>query len=233
MISAQSASIIQEAFMLFPAIVATFTARGFSRAFAAKKRGDYTAAHLGLATLNPAAHVDILAILLFVTSIAFFNLMIPIKGITNILILVLIIFGPRWSVQTPINPANLKNPSKDLAFIAMSGFLGTIFCSLLASYLARASFLFISSPIVASALAGIAYSILDISIMFNVFFMLPIVPLEGSAVWAYLFPKTERFLALLADHPIITIAIIFALQGVIFVLPFLLLKTLILKLTFI
>ena len=109
MISAESASIIQEAFMLFPAIVATFTARGVSRAFAAKNRGDHTAEHLGLLTLNPAAHVDIMAVLLFVASIAFFNLMIPIKGITNLLILVLIIFGPRWSVQTPINSGNLKS----------------------------------------------------------------------------------------------------------------------------
>lgn len=233
MISAESATILQEPLLLFPALVATFTARGFARALAAKLLGDPTPSLGGFLTINPAAHVDTLATLVLVAAFTIFDLLVPIRTITTFFFLIVIaVFGPRWRTPVPINPHNLKKPARDLALIGLAGSLGNFLCALTMFYVVRIADLLISPTIIMKTLAQMGLLTADISIFFGILFLLPIPPLDGSLILAYLIPSSERLLAKLAAHSLLVMIILWLLLEAIVFVPFILIKFLILKLVF-
>lgn len=118
MIAVRTAELLISIITFFLAYLVVVTVAGAFRAWVAKKMGDDTAEYLGLLTLNPLAHVDLMGL-------AF---------------LFLFLFG--WGRYVPINPLNITAPWRflklKLAYYAdtfayfVSGFIGIVALIMLA-----------------------------------------------------------------------------------------------------
>ena len=157
----------------------SLTFHEYAHGWVAYKKGDYTAKHSGRLTLNPLAHIDIFGtiifpIFLFITSQGRF------------------IFG--WAKPVPINYYALKNPHKDLLWVGLAGPGANISIAVLMSIFMRILPL---NMFLYNLLIKIAF----INLLFAVFNLIPIPPLDGSKVLMGLLPeeiaseyaKIERF----------------------------------------
>lgn len=93
MISLKSAELLISVITFFIAYLAAVTIAGWYRAWVAKKMGDDTGEMLGLMTLNPIAHIDII----------------------GLVFLLLFYFG--WGKYVPINPLNIQEPHRRMKLI--------------------------------------------------------------------------------------------------------------------
>ena len=89
----------------FPILIA-ITFHEVSHGFVANKLGDPTAKMMGRLTLNPIAHIDPIG-----TIVIPFMLIVVTHG--------QFVFG--YAKPVPINPANFKNPRRDMAISAAAG----------------------------------------------------------------------------------------------------------------
>lgn len=141
----------------------------------ALKCGDTTARDLGRITLNPIAHID------------------PIMTIVVPVILLMTVgfmFGGAKPV--PVNFHRLKNPYRDMALVALAGPISNILIAML-FLLARKVVVFDLGLWEPGVLGD---QVLETVIVFNlllaVFNMVPIPPLDGSRVMAWLLPAQLR-----------------------------------------
>jgi len=147
-----------------------------SHGHAAKMLGDNTAEKYGRLSLNPLKHIDMMG-----TIIVPF-LMIMIAKITNSKP---IVFG--WAKPVPVNPYNLKNPKRDMAIVALFGPLANFMLALLITVVIRLSAVLGISASVVNILIMIVY----LNILWMVFNLVPIPPLDGSKILFY-FLKNEQ-----------------------------------------
>src|SRR5208282_1954100 len=82
--------------MLVPALMA-ITCHEVSHGFVADKLGDNTARRMGRLTLNPIKHMDIIGTLM------------------------VFIIGIGWAKPVPVNFNNLRNPKRDMIWVAAAG----------------------------------------------------------------------------------------------------------------
>ena len=145
-----------------------------AHAYVADRCGDGTAREEGRLTLNPMAHID------------------PFMTIALPLILYMtsgFIFGGARPV--PVNPMRLRYPLRDMSFVALAGPISNLILALLFSVALKAMIYWGGMP--TSALAP---RVMQMAVHFNiilaVFNMIPIPPLDGSRVMAYLLPNSLR-----------------------------------------
>ncbi len=91
-------STIQQIAIAAPPLLFSITCHEVSHGYVAYKMGDTTAKDAGRLTLNPLRHLDPLGLLVFV--------------ITRFI---------GWAKPVPVNPWNLKNPRRDMMWIALAG----------------------------------------------------------------------------------------------------------------
>ncbi len=145
-----------------PGIVIAMVVHEFSHARVAYALGDYTPKLEGRLTLNPAAHVD------------------PI----GLVMLLLVHFG--WAKPVHINPMNFSNPRRDDILVSLAGpasnlitaFIALIILVLLAK---------LEIPF-SEGLLVVFNMIIIYNINFAIFNMLPIPPLDGSHILRNLLP---------------------------------------------
>lgn len=145
--------------------------------FVAERFGDPTARLAGRLTLNPKKHID-----------PFMSILLP-------LMLVLsgspVIFGAAKPV--PIDPFNLREGRKDIALVALAGPLTNVLIAILASFLIK--LLPIFSTLLPPFLSSIVYLLLSnvatLNLLLAIFNLFPIPPLDGSKVFALLFPEKQ------------------------------------------
>ena len=143
-----------------------------AHAWMADRKGDSTARMLGRLTFNPFKHIDPIGTILVPT------LMIMFTGFA---------FG--WAKPVPVNVRNLRNPKKDMMWVALAGPASNFIMALIWTVLLHISVLFVDSRSAISLffllmpVAGIT-----INVILGVLNLLPIPPLDGGRIMAGLLP---------------------------------------------
>lgn len=148
----------------------------WAHAFVARLKGDPTAEIMGRLTLNPVPHIDPLGTVVFpmiaILSGGFF------------------FFG--WAKPVPVSVRNLKNPSKDMFWIAIAGPLSNLFLAIVAAFLLGANARFNPMPEYADAIFKILQFFIIINLSLMVFNFIPIHPLDGGKILARFLPASAN-----------------------------------------
>jgi Zn-dependent protease len=160
-----------------PVILFALTVHEWAHAYTADRLGDPTARLMGRMTLNPLAHLD-----LFGT-----------------IAIVLIGFG--WAKPVPVNPNNLRDPRRQMMWIAAAGPASNLAQALLFGLL----FQFVHAGGSGAVGDGFFIRMISYGVFINcalaVFNLIPVPPLDGSKIIYGLWPgmtaeavfKLERY----------------------------------------
>ncbi|PHS73511.1 MAG: site-2 protease family protein [Cycloclasticus sp.] len=153
-------------------VIFAITVHEVAHGWVASKLGDNTAKSLGRLTLNPISHMDLVG-----------TVIVP----AVLLFLGGFMFG--WAKPVPVNWSNLKNPKRDMIFVAIAGPLANLFMAIAWGVLMKIGYMlsgtneFIAMPLIYMGYAGIF-----INIVLMVLNLLPILPLDGGRILAGLLP---------------------------------------------
>ncbi len=182
-------------YMLLP-LVAAVVLHEFAHGWVANFFGDQTAKSLGRLTMNPLPHIDLWGSILVPLMLS----LVP-GGV---------VFG--WAKPVPINPSQLHNPRRDMAFVALAGPLMNLFLAIVSGLLLL-FFVYLDPTIQANwppqpgtepredllgmmlvPLAAMALSSMIVNIVLLSFNLLPFPPLDGSRVLRSLLPPQPALL---------------------------------------
>ncbi len=165
--------ILKISIMLVPALFA-ITCHEVSHGYVAYRFGDPTASSLGRLTLNPLKHLDIIG-----------TLMVFLVGIG-------------WAKPVPVNFSNLRNPKRDMIWVAVAGpvtnFILAVLSAIALRLAAAISFgdstvLFLSLILKPLSLM-LAFSVY-INLLLAIFNLIPVPPLDGGRVVVGLLPYRQ------------------------------------------
>lgn len=167
---------MQDLLILLPVLIFSIVVHEVAHGWVAKQQGDPTAAMLGRITLNPIPHID------------------PIGSILVPILLSLapggIIFG--WAKPVPVNPRNFRNFKRGDILVSLAGVTANLILAILFTVLmAFSEWLIGLAPDLATTwliLRGMAEYGIVINFVLMLFNLIPIPPLDGSHVFAYLLP---------------------------------------------
>ena len=157
--------------ILIPVVFA-ITVHEVAHGAVARMLGDHTAERQGRLTLNPIAHIDPIGTLLLPGLLLFFQQYIG--GL---------VFG--WAKPVPINAYNLKNPKKDMLYVAIAGPIANLLMALLWAlilFILETLEIEITSVLVYTFLMTMIQTGIFINLVLMFFNLLPIPPLDGGRV---------------------------------------------------
>ncbi len=162
-------SLIQKIIIYAPPVIFAITVHEAAHGYAAKYFGDLTAYQAGRISLNPLKHIDL-----------FGTILLPAMTI----LLGGILFG--WAKPVPVNFARLRQPKKDMLWVAAAGpasnFVMAIFWALLLKYAVNMPE-YLAYPLSLMAKAGVG-----INIVLMVLNLFPLPPLDGGRIAVSLLP---------------------------------------------
>jgi len=168
---------LREAVILFGCLVVAIILHEISHGVVAWWLGDDTAKRAGRLTLNPIPHLD-----------PFGSILLPAMGA----LAGLPVFG--YAKPVPVNPQRLRNPRRDMVLVSLAGPTTNFLLMAVAALGARAIYRSgaglagtISSPTPSLALE-IVFDFALVNLLLGLFNLLPIPPLDGSALLERLLP---------------------------------------------
>ena len=167
---------LKMAVMLVPGLMA-ITCHEVSHGFVADKLGDGTARYMGRLTLNPIKHIDIFGTLM------------------------LFVVGIGWAKPVPVNFGNLRNPKRDMIWVAAAGPV-TNFLLAIVSAMALRALVAMAGSLPDDAMAMrvfdpvilmLAFSVY-VNLLLAIFNLIPVPPLDGGRVAVGLLPYRQAVL---------------------------------------
>ena len=153
----------------------------------ARMYGDNTAMYAGRITLNPIKHIDPVG-----------TILVPIAILVSSSLMGMGAFLFGWAKPVPVNFGNLRNPKKDIRFVAFAGPGANFIMALLWALSLKLQFVTgLNEPFFAEmAKAGIV-----VNLVLAALNLLPILPLDGGRILfsflpssaAYSFSRTEPY----------------------------------------
>jgi Zn-dependent protease len=146
----------------------------YAHGWVARKLGDNTAYVMGRLTLNPLAHIDWIG-----------TVILPIMAILNP---GMPLFG--WAKPVPVNGGNLRNPKKDMFWVALAGPLSNLLLYVIG--LAVLAFVMVLQKKQIFFPSPMMFQMFGIFLQLNLFLaffnLIPLHPLDGGKVIARFLP---------------------------------------------
>lgn len=161
----------------FPIFLFSICFHEFAHGMMAKWKGDRTAEFSGRLTLNPFAHGDLLGTVIF-----------PILGVITGFF-----FG--WAKPVPVNERNLKNPKKDLFWIALAGPASNVLLAFLMALVIGFAAKYMGTVPLRKTINELGQIFIFTNLSLAVFNALPLHPLDGGKIIARFIPDSwDRWL---------------------------------------
>ena len=154
---------------IFLALIIVLPLHEFAHAFVADKSGDFTPRINGRYTLNPLAHFDILGLIMFVLA------------------------GFGWAKPVPVNPANFKHYKLDSFLVAIAGVLTNYLTAFIFLPLVYLSLYIPEFGLFTTVLQRTLSYVVILSLVFCVFNLLQIFPLDGFRVIDSFIRRRNKF----------------------------------------
>lgn len=159
--------------LTLPVLLFSIIIHEVAHGYVAYIRGDDTARLQGRLTLNPWPHIDLFGSILF-----------PL-----LLIITKSPFLIGWAKPVPVNPYNLRNPSRDHLYVSLAGITANGVLAMLCTFLLGIYYNAVQPGPQDPFAIMLRYGI-QINIILAVFNALPIPPLDGSWVLYHLLPPS-------------------------------------------
>lgn len=174
-------SIIQGIAIYALPVIFAITLHEAAHGYAAKHFGDFTAYNEGRISLNPIRHIDPVGTILVPLSLFIISKVTMGAGF---------LFG--WAKPVPVNFSNLRQPKRDMLWVAAAGpganLFMAIFWALVIKLAIAVPEISFAKPAVLMGIAGI-----EINIVLMVLNLLPLPPLDGGRMAVSLLPHTLAY----------------------------------------
>ena len=165
-------TLVQKMAAIVLPLIFAVTLHETAHGWVADKLGDSTARRLGRITLNPIRHIDWFGTILLPM------LMMAFTGF---------LFG--WAKPVPVNMTHLRNPRRDMVWVALAGPGANLLMAILWSLALLATEMpampeWMVLPLAAMAVAGVFINLILMALN-----LLPILPLDGGRVLAGILPQ--------------------------------------------
>ena len=164
----------EQAVIYFGCLILAVILHEISHGVVALWFGDRTAKEAGRLTLNPIPHID-----------PFGSIVLPAMGaLTGIPVLA-------WAKPVPVNPSRMRHPRRDLVYVSLAGPATNLTLMAAAALAARAAYENAAPVATYDQLSlgiRVLFSFAVVNLFLGLFNLLPIPPLDGSALLERVLP---------------------------------------------